>query len=58
LLGYPDFFPDNLLCQTSDSFEQSEVNQTIDALDSAIAKAVGTTVRRHLRRRPASVRGA
>jgi N-acetylneuraminic acid mutarotase len=42
VFGYPDFFPGNLLCQTSDSFEQSEVNQTIDALDSATAKAAGT----------------
>jgi hypothetical protein len=43
VLGYPDFFPDNLLCQTSDSFEQSEVNQTIDALDTAIAHAANAT---------------
>jgi N-acetylneuraminic acid mutarotase len=43
VLGYPDFFPDNLLCQTSDSFEQSEVHHTIDALDSATAEAAGTT---------------
>jgi N-acetylneuraminic acid mutarotase len=43
VFGYPDFFPDNLLCQTSDFFEQSDVNQTIDALDTAIAKAASAT---------------
>jgi hypothetical protein len=43
VFGYPDFFPDNLLCQTSDFVEQSDVNSTIDALDTAIAAAAAAT---------------
>lgn len=43
VFSYPDFFPGNLLCQTSDYFEQSDVNQTIDALDAAIAQAASAT---------------
>ena len=43
VLGYPDFFPDNLLCVTSDSVEQAVINKTIDVLDAAIAKAADAT---------------
>jgi hypothetical protein len=43
VLGYPDFFAGNLLCVTSDSSEQADINKTIDVLDAAIAKAAGVT---------------
>jgi len=43
VLGYPDFFPDNLLCGLSDFAEQVQINKTIDVLDAAIAKAAGTS---------------
>jgi hypothetical protein len=43
VFGYPDLFPDNLLCKTSDFAEQVDMNKTADVLDAAIAKAVGAS---------------
>jgi N-acetylneuraminic acid mutarotase len=43
VLGYPDFFPENLLCGTSDYDEQVDINNAINALDGAIAKAAAAT---------------
>jgi hypothetical protein len=43
VLDYPDLFPENLLCGTSDYDEQVDINNAIDALDAAIAKAAAGT---------------
>jgi len=43
VLGYPDFFPESPLCGTSDYDEQLDINNAIDALDAAIAKAAAAT---------------